>query len=80
MTFWRSIDGLVDVELTAAEPEKALTAITLSGIGLFEVRHDKNLVCSFSILRRDYARLAALCEKQGLSLKTNRRLMKRHAS
>ena len=73
MTFWRSIDGLIDVELTAAEPEKALTAITLSGIGLFEVRHDKNLVCSFSILRRDYARLAALCEKQGLSLKTNRR-------
>lgn len=63
------MDGLIEVELTAAEPEKALTAITLSGIELLEVCHDKDLVCSFSILRRDYTKLAALCKRQGQSLK-----------
>ncbi|MDO5545231.1 MAG: sporulation protein YqfD [Eubacteriales bacterium] len=68
MTFWRSLDGVIEVEMTAAEPENALTAITLAGIELFTVRHDKDLICTFSIRRRDYARLAALCKKKGQSL------------
>lgn len=68
MTFWQSLDGVIEVEMTAAEPENALTAITLAGIELFTVCHDKDLICTFTIRRRDYARLAALCKKQGQSL------------
>ena len=69
MTFWRSAAGVIEVELTAAEPEKALTAASLAGIQMYSVCHDKNLVCTFTIRRGDFARLAALCKKQGLSLK-----------
>ena len=68
MTFWKSIDGVVDVEMTAAEPEKALTAITLEGVALSNVRHASDLTCTFTIRRRDYARLTALCGKQGQSV------------
>ena len=68
MTFWKSIDGIIEVEMTAADPERMLTDITLAGIELFSIRHEKDLVCSFSVRRRDYAGLAALCKKQGQSL------------
>lgn len=73
MTFWKSIDGIIAVEVTAAEPEKALTAITLAGIELSNICREKDLTCSFLIRRRDYARLSALCKKQGLSVTILRR-------
>ena len=73
MTFWKSVGGIIEVEMTAAEPEKALTAITLAGIELYGIRHETDLVCSFSIRRQDYAGLAALCRKQGQSLVIVRR-------
>ena len=68
MTIWNFLAGTVEVEMTAAEPERALSAISQSGIALFGVRHEKELVCSFTIRRSDYARLAALCQKDGQSL------------
>ena len=67
MNLWRSIDGAVDVEITAAEPEKALTEITGSGIEIRSVCHDKDLVCAFSVRRRDDRKLVALCKKNGWS-------------
>lgn len=69
MTFWRSIGGAVVVELTSAEPEDALSAISKAGIELSWVHHEKDLVCSFTVRRRDYARLAKLCKKRGEVLK-----------
>lgn len=72
MNLWRSLDGVVDVELTAAEPENALTEITRSGIEIRGVCHDKDLVCAFSVRRRDDRKLAALCQKQGWSHKVIR--------
>ena len=68
MTIWNFLAGTVEVEMTAAEPERALSTISQSGIALFGVRHEKELVCSFTIRRSDYARLAALCQKDGQSL------------
>ena len=68
MTIWNFLAGTVEVEMTAAEPERALSAISQSGIALFGVRHEKELVCSFTIRRSDYTRLAALCQKDGQSL------------
>ena len=69
MTFWESINGVVDVEMTAAEPEKALTAITMTGMKLSDICHDQDLTCSFGIRRQDYAKLTALCSRQGHSLR-----------
>ena len=68
MTIWKSMAGTVEVEMTAAEPERALSTFSQAGIALFGVHHEKDLTCSFTIRRRDYARLAALCQKDGLSL------------
>lgn len=68
MTFWRSIDGAIEVSLTAAEPENALTALSLAGIELSDIRHERNLTCSFTIRRRDYGRLKELCKRQGYAL------------
>ena len=63
MNLWRSIDGVVDVEIIAAEPEKALTEIARSGIEIRNVCHDKDLVCAFTIRRLDKRKLTALCKK-----------------
>lgn len=46
MRFWESINGVVDVEMTAAEPEKALTAITMTGLKLSDICRDQDLTCS----------------------------------
>lgn len=67
MNLWRSIDGVVDVEITAAEPENALTVIAQSGIAIRGVCHDKDLVCSFTVQRSDDQKLAVLCKKHGWS-------------
>ena len=69
MTFWKSIGGILEVELVSAEPEAALSAINAVGIELFQVRHEKDLTSRFLILRSDCAKLARLCEKRGESLK-----------
>ena len=73
MTFWESINGVVEVEMTAAEPEKALTAITMTGIKLSDICHDRDLTCSFEIRRQDCAKLTALCRRYGHSLKIVRK-------
>ena len=65
MSLWRSIDGVVEVEITAAEPENALTEIIRSGIEIRSVCRDKDLVCAFSVRRLDDCKLAALCKKRG---------------
>ena len=72
MNLWRSIDGIVDVEITAAEPEKALSEITGTGIEIRNVCHDKDLVCAFTIRRLDNRKLTALCKKHGWSQKVIR--------
>ena len=73
MRFWESINGVVDVEMTAAEPEKALTAITMTGLKLSDICRDQDLTCSFGIRRQDCAKLTALCSRQGYSLKIVRK-------
>lgn len=73
MTVWRSIGGVIAVELTSAEPEESLSAIIRTGIELYGVQHDKNLVCSFTVRRRDFERLSMLCEKRGDTLRVLRK-------
>lgn len=72
MSLWRSIDGVVDVELTAAEPENALTEIARSGIEIRSVCRDKDLIFAFSVRRRDDRKLVSLCKKHGWSHKVIR--------
>ena len=69
MDVWKSIAGMLTVELTSAEPEQTLTACNASGIELFQLQRRGDLTCRFRIRRRDYRKAAALARKRGDSLR-----------
>ncbi len=57
------------LELTSAEPESALAAIAMEGIGLHEINQKGPLTYVFSIRRADFRTLSILCHKRGETLK-----------
>lgn len=74
MDFWKSLEGMVEAELTSAEPGAALAAINDRNVPLFDVRQEGDLTVRFLLRRRDYGEIAALCEKRGEKLRLCRRL------
>lgn len=73
MDLWKSLAGMVEVELTSAEPEAALGAVSTRGIEIFRVEQKGELTMRFRIRWKDYGMLAALCEKRGETLKLLRK-------
>lgn len=73
MDLWKSLSGMIEVELTSAEPETALGAINARGIEIFRVEQKGELTLRFRIRRRDYTVLEALCEKRGETLNVLRK-------
>lgn len=73
MNLWRSLEGMMEVELTSAEPELALERINNAKISVYHVRQKNPLTFLFSISRADYPMLSKLCEKQGENLKIIRK-------
>lgn len=73
MDLFQSMSGMMEVELTSAEPEAALGAVSAKGIEIFHAAQKGELTLRFRIRRRDYAALAALCEKRGETLKLLRK-------
>lgn len=74
MNLWRSLEGIVEVELTSAEPERSLEKINESRIDVYHVRQKDPLTFLFSIRRPDYPILARQCEKRGEKLRIRSRL------
>ncbi len=74
MDLWKSLAGMVEVELTSAEPETALGAINASGIDVFRVQQKSELTYVFQIRRKDYRTLAKISEKRGETLKLLQKL------
>ena len=70
----KSITGVLEVELTSAEPEAALSAVNAAGIAIFQMRQVSELTCCFHIRRSDYSKLTALCKRRGETLRVIRRL------
>lgn len=68
MDFWKSIAGVMTVELTSAEMEIALEAIRQKGVVLTYLEQKGDLTYRFRIQRQDYAALEALCKKRGETL------------
>ena len=68
MDIWRSMAGMITLELTSAEPERTLAAIAASGVEICNVRQENALTYGFTVRRRDYAKIVALCRKRGDSL------------
>lgn len=73
MNIWRSIAGMLDIELTSAEPEAALSAINGLGIEISRVQKVNELTYHIRILRRDYPRLDRLCTARGETLRIRKR-------
>lgn len=69
MNLWSSLEGMIEVELTSAQPELSLETINGASIEVSHVRQKDALTFLFSIRRRDYPRLKRLCEKRGETLK-----------
>lgn len=65
MGVWKSVAGVMRLELTSASPADMLTAINRLGIMLFQVRHTGNLTVEVSLYRRDYEALIKLLERRG---------------
>ena len=69
MNLWRSLEGMVEAELTCADPGGAFDAINRQGIPVYQVRQIRDLTLGFQIRRKDYTALCALCKKRGDILK-----------
>lgn len=65
MHIFRSLAGLVRVELTSADLPGAFGALSDREIPLFDTEQRGDLSCTFFIYRRDFRQLKALCEKRG---------------
>lgn len=74
MDIWRSLAGVVEVELTSAIPEESLGAISALGMELTALEKVGDLSYRFRIPRRDWRRLKGLCQKRGETLTLRRRM------
>lgn len=73
MGIFRSLAGMVEVELTSANPTGALRNISAAGIHLYGVSQIGDLTLQFEILRKDFVKLRGLTEKRGETLCLKRR-------
>ena len=64
MDLWKSLAGMVEVELLCADPAFALKRIASAGISVFEIKEgtDGFGIC-FSIARRDFRQLKSISNK-----------------
>lgn len=73
MDFWTSIGGMVEVELTSADPAGCLRAINAAGITVYHARQEGDLTLKFSLHRSDYQKLRLLTKRRGERLSFDRR-------
>ncbi len=74
MDLWRSLNGMVQLELTSADPAAAISQINSAGIVIHNAnREDDDIVTRFAVRRQDYKRLRALARKRGYDLRLSRR-------
>jgi sporulation protein YqfD len=73
MQFWKSLAGLVEVEITSADTGAAFQAINACEIPVYHAKQVGNLTARFEICRADYRKLAALMGKRGEKLKICKR-------
>ena len=73
MQFWKSLAGLVEVEITSADIGAAFQAINACEITVYHAKQVGNLTARFIIRRVDYWKLAALMVKRGENLKIYKR-------
>ena len=74
MDIWISMSGMVDVELTCADPAAAMSQLYQLGIPIYNAaREDEDIVVHFQVQRKDFRKLNALVRKKGYRLRLKRR-------
>ena len=74
MHLWKSVAGMMKVELTSAEPEKSLSEINEAGIEVYDVSFVNDLTRELRIMRSDFAAVRKITQRRGDSLKTRQYL------
>lgn len=65
MDLWTSLTGMVEVELTSADPAGCLSAINAAGITVYYARQEGDLTLKFRLRRGDYRKLRAIAKRRG---------------
>ena len=69
MGVWRSLEGILQIELTSAAPADMLTVINCNGITLYNISYLSDLTVIGCIRRADYDNLSKILERRGESIK-----------
>ena len=73
MNVWRSLDGIIEAELTTADPERIFSGLSARNIILEYFHQTDVLTYRFCIDRKNYRKAAALCQKYGDTLRVQKR-------
>ncbi|MBQ7817410.1 MAG: sporulation protein YqfD [Oscillospiraceae bacterium] len=74
MDLWKSLNGMVQMELTSADPAAAISQVNGAGIAIYGAdRADDDIKTRFYVRRQDVKKLKALAEKRGYDLSLSRR-------
>lgn len=73
MDLFQSMGGVLDVELTSAEPEQAIAAFSRENGEIYSIRYVSDLTRRFRIRRQDYSRMEDLAQRRGDSIKILRK-------
>ena len=74
MDFWKSLSGMLELELTSADLAGTFDVLNRSEITLYSVSQVDDLTARLVIGRKDYGKLARLAEKRGERLKVLKHL------
>jgi len=73
MDLFQSMGGVLEVELTSAEPEQAIAAFSRDSGEIDSIRYVSDLTRRFRVRRQDYSHIAALAQRRGDSIKILRK-------
>ena len=74
MNFWRSAEGMLEMEVTSADCESAFAAFGAADIELFNLKRYSELTVSFQIKRENRALLEEICKKRGENIRARKKL------
>ena len=74
LNFWKSVSGLLEVEVTSAEFDRIFRSAGEYGIVLYHMETVDSLTVRFQIRQQDYKRFAKICQKRGSRIKILRKM------
>lgn len=74
MGFWGSIAGLLELEVTSAEPERTLDSITSAGVIVYSARQESFLTYRIRIRRNDQRKVSEVVDRMGGAWKVKRKI------